>query len=239
MERSRNQLDDFFVIGTDTGVGKSVVSLLLMRHFHDQGLRPFYLKPFQTGCVNPYDADSDARFVYSHVDALRGGDPAESVVYCFPEPKAPFFAARNAHKPIDINQPQAVLSGKRLEYAPVVLEAAGGLMVPITETALMIDIVAATDARPVLVARAGLGTINHTLLSLKILKQRGTRTPAIVFVDASQTPTPDDMVRENIEAVEKFSGIRVSGVIQKIDDFSNPPEYCRKIVQQLTMPDQG
>ena len=168
MERSRNQVDDFFVIGTDTGVGKSVVSLLLMRHFYDQGLRPFYLKPFQTGCVNPYDADSDARFVYSHVDALRGGDPAESVVYCFPEPKAPFFAARSAQQYIDISLPQAVFSEKRLEYAPVVLEAAGGLMVPITETDLMIDIVAATDARPVLVARAGLGTINHTLLSLKI-----------------------------------------------------------------------
>ncbi len=119
------------------------------------------------------------------------------------------------------------------------IEAAGGLMVPITETVLMIDIVAATDARPVLVARAGLGTINHTLLSLKILKQRGTRTPAIVFVDASQSPTPNDMVRENIEAVEKFSGIRVSGVIYRIDDFSNPPEYCRQIVHQLTTPDQG
>ena len=239
MERARNQVDDFFVIGTDTGVGKSVVSLLLMRHFHDQGFRPFYLKPFQTGCVNPYDADSDARFVYSHVDALRGGDPADSVLYCFSEPKAPFFAARNAHKPIDISLPQAFLAEKRLEYSPMVIEAAGGLMVPITETALMIDIVAATDARPVLVARAGLGTINHTLLSLKILMQHKIRTPAIVFVDASQTPAPDDMVRENIEAVEKFSGIRVSGVIYRIDDFSNPPEYCRQIVQQFTMPDQG
>lgn len=234
-----NRPDDIFVVGTDTGVGKSVVSLLLMRHFYAQGFQPFYLKLFQTGCAHPYDTDSDARFVYSHVDALRGRDPADSVAYCFREPKAPYFAARNERKSIDITWPQNVLAKKRLEYAPMVLEAAGGLMVPITETVLMIDVVATTDARPILVARAGLGTINHTLLSLKILMQRGIKTPTVVFVDASQTPTLDDMIQENIEAVKKFSGIKVRGVIKKIDDFSNPPEYCRKIVNRLTIPDEG
>jgi dethiobiotin synthetase len=73
-------------------------------------------------------------------------------------------------------------------------------------------------------------------LSIEALAKRGIKTPWVVFVDASDAPTPEEMVLENMEAVEKFSGIKVAGVIKKIDDFSNPPEYCRQIVARLAMP---
>ena len=92
------QAKRYFVLGTDTGVGKTVLSLLLMRFCYQRGDRPFYIKPLQTGCRSPYDTDSDARFVYEHVEALKGKDPAESVIYCFKNPKAPYFAARDEGK---------------------------------------------------------------------------------------------------------------------------------------------
>ena len=86
---------DLFIVGTDTGVGKTVTSLLLMQYFYGLGKTPFYLKPFQTGCKDPYDKESDARFIYKNVRELQKKDPSDSVIYCFDKPKAPFFAARN------------------------------------------------------------------------------------------------------------------------------------------------
>src|SRR4030042_3873426 len=94
-------MDNIFVAGTDTGVGKTVLSLLLMQFFSARGDRPFYLKPLQTGCKDPLDRDSDAAFVYRHVASLKGKDPAESAIYCFRNPKAPYFAARDEGRVID------------------------------------------------------------------------------------------------------------------------------------------
>ena len=93
--------ENIFVVGTDTGIGKTVLSLLLMQFFYARGYTPFYLKPAQTGCVDPYDIDSDARFIYQHVKPLNRKDPADSVVYCFKNPKAPYFAARDEGEEID------------------------------------------------------------------------------------------------------------------------------------------
>jgi len=76
--RFNDMADCLFIAGTDTGVGKSVVSVLLMQILYAKGYHPFYLKPFQTGCKNPCDADSDAGFVYEHVSALRGKHPGNS-----------------------------------------------------------------------------------------------------------------------------------------------------------------
>jgi dethiobiotin synthetase len=79
---------DIIVVGTDTGLGKSVVSLLLMQLLFAQGYSPFYLKPFQTGCQDPMAVDSDARYIDAHTQALQQADPAQSVVYCHQNPKA-------------------------------------------------------------------------------------------------------------------------------------------------------
>ena len=82
-------IPDICVVGTDTGVGKTVVSLLLMQWLYAEGYSPFYLKPFQTGCADPSDGRSDAAFVYRHTAALESKDPAPSVIYCRPTPTAP------------------------------------------------------------------------------------------------------------------------------------------------------
>lgn len=215
-------MNKIYVVGTDTGVGKTVLSLLLMQFFLEHGRRPFYLKPLQTGCATPLDKDSDAGFVYKHVKSLRDKDPAESVVYCFRNPKAPYFAARDEGSEIDMKLVDKVVEEKSRHYLPLILEAAGGLLVPITERKLMVDTIG-PGTKVLIAARAGLGTINHTLLAIEALKQRGIR-PAVVFLDAAETPL--DMVAENMEAVRKYSGIQVAGVIGRINDFSRPLQDC-------------
>ncbi len=222
------QINKIFIVGTDTGVGKTVLSLLMMQFFYAGGYTPFYLKPFQTGCRDPYDRDSDARFIYKNVEPLSEKDPAESMAYCFKNPKAPYFAARDERKvnTIDIKLIQEIVEKKVLSFTPVIVEGAGGLLVPVNEEILMIDMIRITGSKAVIAARAGLGTINHTLLSIEALNRRGVRPAGVIFMDSGENPTSRDMISENIEAIEKASGMRVAGVIGKIEDFSNPEKEC-------------
>ena len=225
----------FFVAGTDTGVGKTVLSLLMMQFFYDRGDNPFYIKPFQTGCMDPYDTDSDAKFIYQNVEALQGKDPADSVVYCFRNPKAPYFAARDEGKESDIKPMEIQTFADRMSqsFDPVILEGAGGLFVPVDENVLMIDLIPLTGARPIIAARAGLGTINHTLLTIEALKGRGVEPFGIVLIDSGEIPTSQGMIDENIEAIEKISGGKVAGVIGRINDFSNPGGKCFKVLERI------
>jgi dethiobiotin synthetase len=227
------QTNDIFIVGTDTGVGKTVLSLLLMQYFYATGYSPFYMKPIQTGCKNPQDTDSDARFIYRHVKPLVNKDPAESVIYCFKKPKAPYFAARNEGKEIDIKTIQSVVAAKSALYSPVIMEAAGGLLVPVNEKLLVIDLISLTGTNPLIAARASLGTINHTLLTVEALMRRDIQPLGIVFIDAGELEPSPEMVQENIEAVEKGSGIKVAGVIGYIKDFSNPPQSCYQPFERI------
>ncbi|MCD6262406.1 MAG: dethiobiotin synthase [Deltaproteobacteria bacterium] len=223
--------DIYYVVGTDTGVGKTVLCLLLMQFFDHSS--PFYIKPFQTGCTDVYAPDSDALFIYRHVKGLETRDPAQSVIFCFKNPKAPFFAARDEGKAVDMEVVLDVIHKKARLYSPVIVEAAGGLLVPVTEDILVVDTVKMIGARPVVVARAGLGTINHTLLSLEAMDRRGIVPAGIVFFDLGDPPTPKDMLLENMEAVEKYSGVKVTGVVGRIDNFISPEKDCYKPIEKL------
>jgi dethiobiotin synthetase len=216
-------IPDLFVVGTDTGVGKSLVALLLMQLLFIKGYCPFYFKPFQTGCADPYDTRCDAKFIYDHTTALAHQDPAQSVVYCFPDPKAPFFAAEGAGDKIDLSVVRQVLAEMRKKHAPVVVEGAGGVLVPITRQVLLVDTIMDLGCRPLLVARAGLGTINHTLLSIEALRRRQLEPLGVIFVDAATVPANPDLVNENIEAVRTYGNVKIGGLIRAISDFSNPP----------------
>jgi dethiobiotin synthetase len=226
MSRLDSNSNRIFITGTDTGVGKTVLSLLLMQFFHEKGENPFYLKLIQTGCENPLDLDSDAKFIYENVPALKGKDPGASVLQCFTNPKAPWFAARDDGKQVDLQAIMRAVEEKSRSHSRLILEGAGGLFVPVDENTLMIDLITMLRAKPILAARAGLGTINHTLLSIEALRARNIDPFGIIFLDFGDVETPKDMLRENIEAVEKFSGIKVAGVIERIEDFSTPGREC-------------
>jgi dethiobiotin synthetase len=224
-----------FVTGTDTGVGKTIFSLLLMQYLYAEGFDPFYLKPAQTGCIDPYDEDSDARFIYRHVPHLRDKDPADSVIYCLKNPKAPYFAARDEDARIDIDVISHAVIQKIAAHSHLIVEGAGGLMVPLNGSLMMIDLIELLNAVPLVVARAGLGTINHTLLTLELLHKRGITVGGVVFMDPADPPVSEEMVRENMEAVEKFSGVPVCGVIGRVNDFYNPDKSCYKPFDRISI----
>lgn len=233
MESLNKKIKNLFVVGTDTGVGKTVLALLMMQFFFAKGYNPFYLKPVQTGCKDADDADSDARFIYRHVEPLKGKEPAESVIYCFKNPKAPLYAASDEGKSIDLSKIERVVSKKAKAHFPVVIEGAGGVLVPVAGKKLIVDIISLVNGTPVIAARAGLGTINHTLLTIEAIEKRGLKPLGIVFIDAGEMETPSEMIRENKSAIEDASGIQVAGVVRRIHDFSRPPRDCYKPLAKM------
>jgi len=229
-------MDNLFIVGTDTGVGKTVLSLALMQYLYARHYNPFYIKPAQTGCRDPYDADSDARLIYRYVEELKGKDCAESVIYCFREPKAPYFAARSEGKEVEMTFLLNEMTRRGAGHVPLVIEGAGGLFVPLTAQEMMIDLVAGAGAKPVIAARAGLGTINHTLLTIEALDHRGIEPLGVVLIDAEKPQTAGAMIEENREAIEKNAGIMVAGVIPRIVNFLQPLVFLFPIFDRLFSP---
>ena len=148
-------------------------------------------------------------------------------------PKAPLFAARDDKTSIKVSKIDKIISEKANNFSPIVIEGAGGLYVPIDKETMVIDIIEKIDAKIVLAARAGLGTINHTLLSIEALRNRGILNPAVVLINQKNDPVSEEMLKENIEAIEIFSDIKVTGVINHIDDFANINNSHFKVIEKI------
>ncbi|MFN0242315.1 MAG: dethiobiotin synthase [Planctomycetota bacterium] len=167
-----------FVVGTDTNVGKTVVSALLVRAALARGSATYW-KPVQTG------SESDTRTVEALAGAVRGDAP------CFAKPAyelalaaSPHAAAADAGVHIDFELIRARLDALRRQSVPgaLVVELAGGLLVPYDDEHTQADWLAAESASVVLVARSGLGTLNHTLLTLEALAARHVQLRALFLV---------------------------------------------------------
>lgn len=212
----------YFITGTDTGVGKTVTSLCFMKYLLSKGQNPFYLKPFQTGCNHIKDRDSDPWFIYKHTEELKNSNPEDSVIHLYKRPLAPYFAARYENRLSEISF-QSVLKyieDKESYYSDLVIEGAGGIHVPVTEDKLIVDYLEDLDCKVIITARAGLGTINHTLLTIEALERRNINIAGIVLINKN-SEVSQISINENIEAITSFSGNKVLGVIHNIDDYSN------------------
>lgn len=168
----------WFVVGTDTGIGKTVASALLLCAARRLG-RAAYWKPVQTG----EESDTAA------VAALAQATPDELLapLHHFPKPASPHEAAAAAGEAIDPAVLQAALTAAREERrgARLIVELAGGLLVPYCSGAtpfLQADWLARARPRLVLVAKSGLGTLNHTLLTLEALRARKLEPDALLLV---------------------------------------------------------
>jgi dethiobiotin synthetase len=163
-----------FVTGTDTGVGKTVVSAaLLVRYRGVASLR--YWKPIQTGI----EEDDDTRTVEALTGRPRAAVVEERVR--LPRPLSPHLAARLNGRRIELD-PLLAVAATQASSEHWIVEGAGGILVPINESTLMIDLIAALAVPSIVVARSTLGTINHTLLTLEALRTRGLPVAGVVMV---------------------------------------------------------
>ncbi|WP_328774727.1 dethiobiotin synthase [Deinococcus aquaedulcis] len=178
----------FFVTGTDTGVGKTVLSAALCRAWGAA-----YWKPLQTGAQ---DGDNDTR----EVARLAGLRPQQvfAPARVYAGPFAPEWAATLEGTRVSVAE---VLAGRPAPAGPLIVEGAGGVLVPVNEQETMLDLMAALGAPVIVAARSALGTINHTLLTVGALRARGLRVHGVVLIGP---PAP-----HNRGAIERHGAVRV------------------------------
>ncbi len=200
--------DRFFITGTDTNVGKTVVSALLT-----QGLNATYWKPIQSG----RDPLTDTEYIRQVTDLDESHFLQER--FCLTAPLSPHAAA--ALDGVDI-----ALSDFELPTAiapPLIVEGAGGLMVPLNQQDLMLDLIKYLDLPVCLVARSSLGTINHTLLSLAQLRRANIPILGIIL---NGTKNPG-----NREAIAHYGQVAILGELEPLAAIN--PNTLRTAFQQM------
>ena len=184
-----------FICGTDTGVGKTFTAAsILLRYRKNNMIR--YWKPVQTGYP-----DDDDRAAIQHLTEL----PDEYFIqtgFLFRKPLSPHRAAELENRNLNLEQISGLLN-KYSNEGPLLVEGAGGLMVPINRRSTWIDFLTESSLPVVISARSGLGTINHTLLTIDVLRQNNIEIIGIVFC-GSENP-------DNMKTVCEFSGVPIIG----------------------------
>jgi dethiobiotin synthetase len=179
----------YVVAGTDTGLGKTVFAAALTG-----ALDGVYWKPVQAGLKNETDSEVVARL---------SGRPVLPEAYRFALPASPHKAA--AAESLCIDPAELILPDPD---APLIVEGAGGLLVPLTEDTLFIDVFARWNAPLILCARTSLGTINQTLLSVEAISARGIPLLGIAFIGEAN--------EDSQRIIAKFSGVKILGRLEPV-----------------------
>ena len=175
--------------GTDTGVGKTVAAAWLAWKAARAG-KIALLKAVQTG------GDPEVGDEAFYRAALRGMDVTLGTLACFPEPLAPLIAARRAGRPLDFEALARQCESVAAAHNLTLVEGSGGLLVPLDEKRDFADLALRLDAALAVVVRPGLGTLNHTALTLEAAARRGLEVPLLICSGASREP--DAVERENL-----------------------------------------
>ena len=187
---------DLFVTGTDTGVGKTVLSALLVAVLERR-----YWKPIQTGASEGTDRAAVMKWAGVPVEQTH----PES--FLFDPPVSPHLAAEQQGTRIDL---QAIRRPK--DSGPLVIEGAGGVLVPVNDDVLMIDLIRHLQAPVVIACRTALGTINHTLLTVAAVRNANLEVTGVVMVGEEN---PD-----NRKAIERYGNAPVVGAIPWLESIN-------------------
>jgi len=194
-----------FVTGTDTGVGKTTVACALAAAFARRGRRVAVMKPCETG-----GGDDALRLAAATGRAL---DPALVCPYRFPLPASPEVAAAAAGGAIDFAPILMAAAALSADADLVLVEGAGGLLVPISAELDMADLARALELPLLIVARASLGTVNHTRLTIEAARARKLDVAGVILSRASETAGPDEP--SNPDSIVRHGRVRLFGTLPR------------------------
>jgi dethiobiotin synthetase len=196
-----------FVTGTDTGVGKTVVACALIGALRARGLDTAGMKPIETGVGEAGPLDARAL-----LEAAGGRDPLDEVCpQQFSLAAAPAVAAAAEGRRVDLAAVRSAFARLAARHEAIVAEGAGGLLVPIAEGVRMADLARELGLPLLVVARAALGTINHTELTLEAAASRGLRVAGVVISHSTAGLPAGDLA--NLGALRRSLGSRLVGEI--------------------------
>jgi dethiobiotin synthetase len=215
------KLKGIFVTGTDTDVGKTWVAAGLTVVLRRWGLKATYFKPIQSGC--PEEAGrlipTDARFARDLADLPEPLELLTPVTLRLP--LAPAVAAAEENRQVDLGQVAGAMRELAQRYDFFVIEGAGGLFVPLVGTKfLVIDMVRWLRLPLLVVARAGLGTINHTALTVIGAHQAGLPVAGVVLNRYPEKPSLAEAT--NPQIIAEITEVPVLGLVPEIPDLEDP-----------------
>jgi dethiobiotin synthetase len=203
-----------FITGTDTGVGKTAVTAALGITLQKQGFRVGVMKPVETGVPKPSQkipVDDGAR-----LHSIFGSHHPSNMLslYQFPDPLAPLAASRRMQQPIDVERINTRYQELSQNCDFVLVEGAGGVLVPLTTQETVRDLIWRLQIPCIVVSRPTLGAVNHTLLTLQALRDRGIGILAVALNQSSSPPTsPHEQLQmdSTIQLLREFCGTPVVG----------------------------
>lgn len=198
-----------FITGTDTAVGKTLVTAALAWSLKELGLDVGVMKPVETGVVKGRASDADrlrkAAQVSNSLDLVRP--------YAFRFPVAPLAAARAERRSIQIATIMKAYRQLQAQHDLLLVEGAGGVHVPITTTMDVLDLIEKLKAPVVIVGRVGLGGVNHAMLTLDAI--HGRKIPILALVLNQTVPAMTPVARRQecstLELLREFTGVPVIG----------------------------
>jgi dethiobiotin synthetase len=206
-----------FVTGTDTGVGKTVIACGLARALRHEGVDVGVMKPCETG-VGP-DGPLDALALR---DAAGVNDPIEVICpHSFALPAAPSVAAQVEGRAVDLERIRVASKVLATRHEFLLVEGAGGWLVPITADFAMADLAAELGLPVLVVARASLGTINHTLLTVEAIERRGIPLAGVVVNHAGGVLSGADA--RNLHALRTALGAKLLAEVPPLADPGRDP----------------
>ncbi|OGC22230.1 dethiobiotin synthase [candidate division WOR-1 bacterium RIFOXYB2_FULL_42_35] len=189
-----------FITGTDTGCGKTVFCAALVKHFRSEGIDCGYMKPISCGSKK----DNDAVYLKK---LLKLKDPLELInPISLPYPLAPYVAAKKAKKKVNLKKIRDSYALLSTLHSLLIIEGAGGVLVPIRKDYLVIDLIKELKVPTIIVAKAGLGTQNHTLLTIEALRRRKIKILGIIMNGFTGKELSEET---NAEVIERFSGVPI------------------------------
>jgi dethiobiotin synthase len=227
----------FFVTGTGTGVGKTYVCKALAAAFSTR-MRVSYMKPVQTGCFRKRDGSLSAPDFESvrKSGVLVTGNEDFHVPYRFLPSCSPHLAARKANKKISLKKVSDNLNSINGLFGEssgcVLVEGAGGVLVPLNDAESIIHLIVRLELPVILVATSGLGTLNHTFLSICALKSCGVTIAGVVMNSPEKSPV-EYIYKDNRETIRAFA--RPAPFLEikyKFSDTKRTRGFCNELAKR-------
>lgn len=228
-------LKGIFITGTDTGVGKTIVSAAIIRALIKKGIRVGAMKPVETGCARTEDREdlipSDGMFLKEMAEMDDSIDVITPIRY--EEPLAPMVASEIEKRPIETKKIFDVYRKLSSKYDFMVVEGVGGLLVPIAKksqqsksnkevnsnTYFVIDLIKDLKLPAIVVTRPTLGTINHTLLTVNYALREGIEVVGVI-INHHNPPTGDIAEKTNPDILKQLCPVPIIGMLPYIKDIS-------------------
>jgi dethiobiotin synthetase len=210
----------FFITGTDTGVGKTIIAGAVSMLLKSLGLKTGVMKPVESGCTRrgnslvPHDGTFLKKIAHTE-DPISDVSPS-----LFESPLAPLAAAGIEKRDVDLPLIKEVFARMSGKYDALVVEGIGGLMVPLRKDYYALDLARDFGLPLIVTARPGLGTINHTLLTVNTAIWEGLEVAGVV-INYPLPPENDLVEKTNLPLLRSLLPVRIAGVFPHIE---NPDE---------------